>query len=257
MIALGIMGLVHGDFAAIWQGVPGNLPARPVLAYLCAFAGVASGFGLLWRRTAATAARVLFVYLLLWLLLFKLRFIIPQPIVEGSYQSCGENAVIVAGRGCSMPGSLSAGIGGDPFCGRRQGRAHGEGALRPGLDRIRPVPFRLSRFDRAVGAEFVAGHTFWAYFTGCTYLAAGVAVLVNVFARPAAALSAVQIGLFTLLVWMPIVAAGHASAGQMAEFVVSWTLTAGAWVVADSFAARLVSSRTTLAVRRRRRPPQK
>ena len=31
MIALGILGLVKGDFTTIWQGVPKGLPAREVL----------------------------------------------------------------------------------------------------------------------------------------------------------------------------------------------------------------------------------
>src|SRR4029079_14233281 len=55
------------------------------------------GLGLLWPRTAALAARVLFAYLLLWLLSFKARFIVQAPTVEVSYQTCGETAVIVAG----------------------------------------------------------------------------------------------------------------------------------------------------------------
>ena len=97
MIALGVLGLAKGDFAPIWQPVPQGLPGREALAYLCSFLSLAGGVGLLWPRTAALASRALFVYLLLWLLVFKARFILQAPMVEVSYQTCGETAVIVAG----------------------------------------------------------------------------------------------------------------------------------------------------------------
>jgi len=61
MIALGIMGLIKGDFAVVWQPVPKTVPAREVLVYLCAFISLASGIGLLWQRTATLAARVMTV----------------------------------------------------------------------------------------------------------------------------------------------------------------------------------------------------
>ena len=56
MITLGIMGLIQGDFTPTWTGVPKGVPAREVLAYLCAFISLVSGIGLLWQRAAVVEA---------------------------------------------------------------------------------------------------------------------------------------------------------------------------------------------------------
>jgi hypothetical protein len=60
-------------------------------------------------------------------------------------------------------------------------------------------------------------------------------MIFGVCAKLAATLSAVQIGLMTLLVWAPILAAGHVSEQHWIETVVSCALTTGAWVVAESY----------------------
>src|ERR1700757_2732781 len=97
MIPLGILGLIKGDFAPVWEPVPKGVPARELVAYLSAFISLASGIGLLWRRTAAPAARTLLVWLLLWVLLFRLPVIFRAPTVAVSWEGCGETVVIVAG----------------------------------------------------------------------------------------------------------------------------------------------------------------
>src|SRR5438270_10896302 len=96
MIAIGIIGLLSGGFAAIWQPVPETFRDRQLLVALCTLVSLACGAGLLIKRTAAPAALVLFAYLLIWTILFKGPFIVRAPLVEGSYQTCGENAVLVA-----------------------------------------------------------------------------------------------------------------------------------------------------------------
>ena len=95
MIACGLAGFIEGKFAPIWAPVAQATPAREVLIYLCAFVALAGGVGLLLKAAAPIAARGLFIYLALWMLLFKVPFIIRAPLEEVSYQSNGENAVWV------------------------------------------------------------------------------------------------------------------------------------------------------------------
>jgi hypothetical protein len=97
MIALGLLGLAQGDFAPIWQPAPENALAQAVLGPLSSLVALAGGLGLFWPRSAAVAARTLFACLLLWLLFRKAPFIVDAPLVEVSYQTCGETAVLVAG----------------------------------------------------------------------------------------------------------------------------------------------------------------
>src|SRR5215468_2181408 len=97
MIVLGIVGLIRGDFAPVWEPVPKGVTAREALIYLSSCISLASGAGLLWQRTAAPAARVLLACLLLWLLLFRVPVIFRAPSVAVSWEGCGETTVMVAG----------------------------------------------------------------------------------------------------------------------------------------------------------------
>src|SRR5262245_44359892 len=96
LIWLGAMGLSKGTFVPVWQPVPSWVPAREALAYLCAFISLASGIGLLLRRTAAVAARVIFASLVVWLLALRLpNFFFQTPLVLVAW-TFGSTAVMVA-----------------------------------------------------------------------------------------------------------------------------------------------------------------
>ncbi|HZE89499.1 MAG TPA: hypothetical protein VE404_08130 [Verrucomicrobiae bacterium] len=222
--ALGIVGMIQGGFTQTWSGVPKGFPAREALAYLCALVSLATGIGLLWRRAAVLASRALLTCLLLWLVLFRISHIFLVPTILDTWWGCGDTAVMAAGA-WALYARLAGGDRGLRLAGVLFGLAM--------------IPFGVAHFTSLQDtAGLVPGwlpwHEAWASFTGAAFLAAGVAILIGVCARPAAVLSAVQMGLFTLLAWVPAIAAGP-NAFQWSEFVDSWALTAGAWMVADSY----------------------
>jgi len=231
MIALGIQGFVTGQFTAVWQPVPRGVPAREVLAYLCALLSLSSGVGLLVRRTAGIAARALLIGLIVWLLAWRMWFLLTAPLIEGSW-SFADTLVMIAGTAV-----LFAKF--DAEWGRRLGFAT---VLRTAriLYAIGLIPFGYAHFANVAGTAglvpaWLPWHVAWAYVTGATFLAASVAILIGRFAREAAGLSTLQMALFGLLVWVPVIMKGSAQPFQWMEFATTMSLTAAGWVVAESY----------------------
>jgi uncharacterized membrane protein len=236
MIALGILGMIKKEYVSIWTGVPKTLPAREMLPYLCAVISLVTGIGLLWQRTALIASRVLLIAFLVWMLLFRVSHLFFAPTALPYWWACGESAVMVAAAWV-----LYVWFPGD----RNENRfrfATGDKGLRIAriLYGMGMIPFGVAhfiylKFTYPLVPNWLPWHIFWAYFTGCTFIAAGVAMITGIFARLAATLSGWQMGLFTVLVWIPILFAGRASDFQKGEFVSSCMLTVAAWVVAESY----------------------
>jgi uncharacterized membrane protein len=218
LIVLGILGLIRGEFTPIWLPVPGGVPARVMLIYLTGGVALVTGAGLFWRRTASAAAGVLFGVFLAWLLALDVPDFALHPGMDLTW-ALAKTATVVA----------AAWV----LSGRRGVR------IARSLYGLALIVFGVAHFtylQRTVSMVpgWLPWHLAWACLFGVTFVAAGLAVITGVYARLAAALAVVQLALFTGLVWVPVVVAGP-SASDWSEFVVSWALTAAAWVVADSY----------------------
>lgn len=236
--ALGVLGLVYGDFALVWQPVPPEVPGRSLLAYLSALALLALGVGLFFRQTVRLATSGLLIYSLLWLVLLRIPAVLTAPLVEGSWLGCGETSVVVAGAWVLFALTHHHPVA---LAGERGVRAaavlYGLALLPCGLGHL-----VYSKETADFVPSWLPGHMTWAYLTGVAYLAAAVAVLLRVLARPAAGLSALMMGVFTALVWVAGVYRSPGDRFQWTAMLISLGITAGAWVVADSYRGPILIS---------------
>jgi uncharacterized membrane protein len=235
MIGIGLQGLITCKFIAFWVPTTAHLPVPEVLACLCALVSLLAGLGLLLPRFTVMAASLLLAWLLTWSLLSKMPAILLAPGVAAQWESLGEALVIAAGAWALLasfprdrPTKLLALATG--ACGLRIARILLGLALLP----LGVAHFAYVGQTAVLVPSWLPDHAVWVYVTGTAYFAAGVTLLAGVCARLAANLAAAQMGVFTLLVWLPLVAAAPRDAGQWSELLDSTAMAAAVWVVASA-----------------------
>jgi uncharacterized membrane protein len=238
MIGLGVLALIYGDFALVWQPVAPWIPGRTILAYGSGVIMVVGGIGLLLSATTAWSVRILFPYLIVWLLL-KAPALFVAPGMEAVWLGFGEIAVLMTGGWVLFarlaelrPGSALA-------------FATGENGVRLAriLFAVSLIPIGLSHLIYVKEtAEFVPAWLHyregWAYLTGAGQIACGLGILFSILPRVAARAEAGMITLFTLLVWGPAIFAAPKARLPWTAFFISWAIASAAWVMAQNIAAK-------------------
>jgi uncharacterized membrane protein len=233
MIGLGILALIYGDFAMVWQPVAPWVPGRTTLAYASGLLMLVCGAALPFRPTVAWSVRILFPYLVVWALL-KVPALVVAPQIEGVWLGFGELALLLSG-GWILFARLSA---------LRPGSAlefaTGDRGVRIAkyLFAVWLIPIGISHFvyvkeTTDLIPSWIPFPIFWAYLTGAGHIAAGLGVLFSVVPRAAAAAEAGMLTIITLLVWVPAVLAAPRTRMPWTAFWISSVITAAVWVVAQ------------------------
>ena len=237
LIGLGILALIYGDFALVWQPVPLSLPGRTAVAYLCGALMVSCGIGFFFRIASTWSARIVFPYLFLWLLL-KVPALLVAPKLEAVWLNFGEIAVFFA-----AGWMLFVAFGKTP-----SSFLTGPAAVwaATALFGVSLIPIGLSHI-------FYTGQTVelipvWmpfrqalAYVTGAGQILCGLAVLSGFIPRVpagvprvAALIEAAMASLFAALVWAPVLASPPTRRLPWTAFFITWFFAASAWVVSHN-----------------------
>jgi uncharacterized membrane protein len=238
MIGLGILALIYGDFALVWQPVAQWIPGRTVLAYGSGLLMLLTGVGLLIRAAAAWSARILFPYLIVWALL-KVPALVVAPQIEAVWLGFGELAVLLAG-GWVLFARLAGLRDGSPLA-----FLTGEKGIYLAriLFAVSLIPIGLSHLVYVketveLVPAWLPYRVGWAYLTGAGQIACGLGVLFSILPRVAAWAEAGMISLFTLLVWAPAILAAPRTRLSWTAFFISWAIASAAWVVAQNIAPK-------------------
>jgi uncharacterized membrane protein len=238
MVGLGVLALVYGDFAMVWQPVAPWIPGRTFLAYCSGLIMLFGGIGLLLRATAAWSARILFPYLIAWLLL-KVPALLVAPQMEAVWLGFGELAVLLAG-GWILFAKLS-----EVREGSLLALAASEKSIRVAqiVFAVSLIPIGLShivyvRETAGMVPGWLPYRVGWAYLTGAGQILCGLGVMFSILPRLAAMAEAVMISLFTLLVWLPAILSSPKARLPWTAFFVSWAIGSAAWVVARNIPAK-------------------
>jgi uncharacterized membrane protein len=243
LIGLGILTLVYGDFALVWQPVAPWIPGRTALAYASGLIMLLGGVGLLFNATVAWSVRILFPYLIVWLLL-KVPAVVVVPGMEAVWLGLGEIAVLLCG-GWILFARLAALPDGSPLA-----LATGEKSIYVArmLFAVSLLPIGLSHIvyvkqTADLVPTWLPYRDGWAYLTGAGQMACGLGVLLGILPRMAAITEAGMISLFTLLVWAPAIAAAPTQRLPWTAFFISWVIASAAGVVAQNIARKHLAHR--------------
>lgn len=236
MIALGLRGLACGDFASVWQRIPvEHLPARAFFVYATAVVELATGVGLLLRRTIAGASLALFVFLVLWAVLLKLPAVVVAPSMEATWLGLGEITTILAGSWAVFAVHADARVRARlPALVDARGVRGARLLLALSLPTIGLAHFVYLPQTVQLMPAWLPWHHGWAWLTGAASLAACLGILSGIAAGLAATLEAAMLGIITLVIWLPGLVAAP-SDSSVTPFLMSAAIACGACAVADSY----------------------
>ena len=220
MVASGVLTIVHRAFYSPWEPVPGFAKDQVWLALLSGALMAVFGLGLLLKQSFDLSIRVLFWFLLAFLIVMKTPPLLGEWQVELHWLDYGQIATLVAGAlALAAPTDRQV----------RSARYLLGAAL---------IPIGLSHFfylkiATPMVPAILPYREGWVIFTGIAHIAAGLGLLTGVYAWLAAFMEASMLTAFGVLVWLGPLIGKPGDFNLWVEFIVTIAVANGVYAVAS------------------------
>ena len=203
------------------------MPFGATIGEFLMIAQIAGGIGMLFPRTARLASIVLGVVYALFSLAC-IPGIIARPTMYGQYDSFFEQF-------CLLCGAIAVYAATDANASRAAtfGRLARIGIGLCVISFTLAQAIYLHETADLVPKWILPNQMFWAILTTIAFGLAAVAILINRQARLALRLTTLMIGLFGVLVWIPLLIAHPEAHFSWSEFALTVLIAGAAWVVAS------------------------
>ena len=223
-ILLGAVGIWFHDFALQWQPVPEGFPFRVQFASASGVLLIVGGAAILSKSVARAGALVLASAYGLWLLILHGPIMVSKPGDIGTWNGVAEIVFMIAGAVTLYAAAAGA---------LRPKVAHGV-CIAAGLSALvfGAAHFKYTQFTASMVPTWLPpNQIFWAYVTGVGHLAAGLSLLSGIRAPLGAALLAVMMAVFVVLVHVPRVIAAPGEHLEWIMLGVALSLCGSAWAI--------------------------
>ncbi|HEY9153927.1 MAG TPA: hypothetical protein VIM69_02280 [Opitutaceae bacterium] len=237
LASLAGLAFVYGDFSPII----GPLAWPRDWIFVLAAVLIAACAGLLLKRTEVASAIAISLYAIAWAAV-RTTPIIQAPLSVGSWYGLSEAAALMVGvwtfyaLHCRRDQTSDASALTRALSLRVRRTIFGGACLVWGL-----AHFAYAEYSLPFVPTWLPARTALVYLTGGCHVAAGVGLIIAVLPGLAAALEALMIVLFGLLVWLPshlqnpVPKWAGSPQNQWSETILNFFLAAVAWMIADSF----------------------
>ena len=232
-LVLGALTVAWNGFYKGWLPLANEMGRYGSVAELCGIILLVCGAALLSQRTARLAA---FALVLFWLalLIAKVPMLLTHPFIEEAWEDFSESLIVLAGSwtifSLASPPARSAHSASQLTAGRL--------LFALALPAIGLSHFFYLNLTVPLIPAWLPAHTVLADLTGAAHIAAGIGLLFGLLPRLAATLEALMVSLFTLLVWVPRIAASYESKSNWSEICISTLISGSAWAIAASLRNR-------------------